>query len=202
MSGDSSVRLTAVHTALADPLRIRLYELLVGRAQSAKELAGQVGVRADRLYHHLNQLEHGKLIEVAEYRRLPRGKVERVYAPAAVEPTGDEPTPAHIAVLLNAALAITRADVNAATAAQEAGEQRRVALGRTVLHVNERHLNELTAAIEKLLTTARDHPDDDGVWTTVLWTTIDRQDRRAARRPARRPRSRATNRPADKEHQP
>ena len=26
---------------------------------------------------------------------------------------------------------------------------------------------------------AREHPDDDGVWTTVLWTAVDREDRTA-----------------------
>ena len=31
---------------------------------------------------------------------------------------------------------------------------------------------------ETLFAAARDHPDDDGVPTTVLWTAIDRQDRR------------------------
>jgi len=37
----------------------------------------------------------------------------------------------------------------------------------------------LRAAIEELIETAREHPDDDGVWTTVLWTAVDRQDRSA-----------------------
>jgi DNA-binding transcriptional ArsR family regulator len=172
-----------VHRALADALRIRLFELLVGRPQSAKELADQVGMRPDRLYHHLGQLEEGKLIEVAEYRRLPGGKVERVYAPATVEPAGDDASPADIALLLNAALETTRADVNAAALAQEAGEDRRISLSRTVLRLSDQHLDELRAAIEDLLAAARDRPDDDGVWTTVLWTAIDRQDRRAARQP-------------------
>ena len=71
-----------------------------------------------------------------------------------------------------------RADVNAAALAQEAGEDRRIGLGRTVVRLNERHLDELKAAIEVLFAAARDHPDDDGVPTTVLWTAIDRQDRR------------------------
>lgn len=169
-----------MHRALADPLRIRLYELLVLRPQSAKELAERVGMRADRLYHHLAQLEEGKLIEVAEYRRLPAGKVERVYATAPAEPPGEDATPADLALLLNAALETTRADVNAATLAQEAGEDRRVGLGRTGVHLNAQHLDELKARIEGLLLAAQDHPDDDGVWTTVLWTAIDREDRRAA----------------------
>lgn len=172
--------LTSVHRALADPLRIRLYELLVLRPQSAKELAERVGMRADRLYHHLAQLEEGKLIEVAEYRRLPRGKVERVYAPAPAEPAGEDATPADVALMLNAALEITRADVNMAAQAQEAGEDRRVGLGRTGVHLNAQHLDELKARIEELLLAAQDHPDDDGVWTTVLWTAVDREDRRRA----------------------
>ncbi len=187
MADQPSPRLRAVHRALADPLRIRLFELLAARPRSAKELAGLVGMRPDRLYHHLTQLEEAKLIEIAEYRRLPGGKVERVYAPADVEPAGDDTTPADVALLLNAALETTRADVNAAALAQEAGEDRRIGLGRTVVRLNEQHLDQLRAAFERLLATAHDHPDDDGVPTTILWTAIDREDRRA-QRPAGAPR--------------
>jgi DNA-binding transcriptional ArsR family regulator len=169
-----------VHRALADPLRIRLYELLAARPQSARELAERVGMRPDRLYHHLAQLEEGKLIEIAEYRPLAGGKVERVYAPTAVEPLRDDASPADVALLLNAALETTRADVNAAAAAKEAGQDRFIALSRTGVRLNARHLDELRAAIEDLLLRAREHPDEDGVWTTVVWTAIDREDRRAA----------------------
>ncbi len=185
MSTNGSPRLTAVHRALADPLRIRLYELLVLRHQSAKELADRLEMRPDRLYHHLDQLEQGGLIEIADYRRLPRGKVERVYGPTLVEPPDDDATPADVALLLGAALETTRADVNAATLAQEAGEDRRISLSRTVVRLNEQHLADLNGVIEHLLATAREHPDDDGAWTTVLWTTIDRQDHRAAQEPRR-----------------
>lgn len=187
MSNSPSPRLRAVHRALADPLRIRLFELLAGRPQSAKELAKHVGMRPDRLYHHLAQMEEAKLIEIAEYRRLAGGKVERVYAPTPDEPPGDWATPADIALLLNAALETTRADVNAAALAQEAGEDRRIGLGRTVLRLNEAHLAQLRVAIEDLLLAARDHPDADGVLTTVLWTAIDREDRRPASPAAAQP---------------
>ena len=47
----------------------------------------------DRLYHHLARLEEVGLITIAEYRPLPGGKVERVYAAAEVEPPGDEASP-------------------------------------------------------------------------------------------------------------
>ena len=168
----------AVHRALADPLRIRLFELLAVRPRSAKELAGRVGMRPDRLYHHLAQLEQAKLIEIAEYRPLAGGKVERVYAPTAVEPLVDEASPADVALMLNAALETTRADINAATLAKQAGEERLVSLSRTGVRLNAPHLAELRAAIEDLLLRAREHPDEDGVWTTVLWTAVDREDRR------------------------
>lgn len=170
-------RLRSTHRALADPLRIHLLELLWERSCSAKELAAAVGMPADRLYHHLAQLEEGGLIEIAEYRRLPGGKVERLYAPTAVEPPGDDASPSEIAHFLNAVLEATRADVNAASFAKEAGEDRRIGLGRTVLRLNETHLDDLRGRIEELLIAARDNPDHDGVWTTVLWTMIDRQDR-------------------------
>src|ERR1700722_2734600 len=177
-------RLQAVHRALADPLRIRLFELLVLRPQSAKELAVRVGLRPDRLYHHLAQLEEGKLIEIAEYRPLAGGKVERVYAPAAVEPLVDDASPADVARLLGAALETTRADINAATLAKEAGEERLISLSRTGVRLSAPHLADLRAAIEDLLRQAREHPDDDGVWTTVLWTAVDREDRRERRQRA------------------
>ena len=177
MTDHPSPRLRAVHRALADPLRIRLFELLVARARSAKELAGLVGLRPDRLYHHLAQLEEGGLIEVSEYRRLPGGKVERVYAPTAAEPPGDDASPAEVASLLNAVLETTRADINAAALAQEAGRRRRIGAGRTVLRLNEQHLAELKEQIEGLLRSAQEHPDEDGVWTTVQWATADREDR-------------------------
>lgn len=180
MTEDHLPRLRAIHRALADPLRIRLFELLSVQPQSARELAGRVGMRPERLYHHLAQLETAKLIQIAEYRPLARGKVERVYAPAAAEPPEEDASPAEVALVLNAALETTRADINMATAAKEAGEDRQITLTRTGVRLNRRHLAELTAAIGELLRAAQDHPDDEGVWTTVLWTAIDRQDRHTA----------------------
>ena len=76
-----------VHRALADPLRLRLVEWLMERPRSARELADCAGLPADRLYYHLGQLEQAGLIEVAKYRRLARGKAERVYAAAKRPPS-------------------------------------------------------------------------------------------------------------------
>src|SRR5215472_12064875 len=107
MTKQQHPRLKSVHRALADPMRLRILESLWGRPQSAKELASWAGLPPDRLYYHLAQLEQAELIEIAEYRRLPGGKVERVYRPTPVEPPGDEATPRELADFLGAALEAT-----------------------------------------------------------------------------------------------
>jgi DNA-binding transcriptional ArsR family regulator len=172
-------RLRAVHRALADPLRIRLVELLAVRPRSARELAELIGRQPNRLYHHLAQLELGGLIEVSEYRRVPGGKVERVYAPAAAEPPGDAASPAEQAQFLSAVLEVTRADITAAAQAGEAGEHRNVDLVRSVVRVSEGRLAHMKARIEQFVRAAEEQPDDTSVWTTILWVAVDRESRPA-----------------------
>ena len=177
MNDHPAVRLRDVHRALADPLRIQLLELLSARPRSAGELAGLIGRQPNRLYHHLALLEEGGLIEVTEYRRVRGGKVERVYAAAAAEPPGDAATPAETAQFLSAMLEATRADITAASHAQEAGEHRDISLIRSVVRVSEQHLAALKASIEDFIRNAQEHPDPDGAWTTVLWAAADREAR-------------------------
>lgn len=170
-------RWRSLHRALADPLRIRLLELLAGQPRSAKELADLVELPADRLYHHLAQLEDGGLIKVAEYRKLQRGKVERIYAPAVIEPPREEASAVELAQFLSAMLEATRADISSAAIGREAGERREIELMRSVVRLNEQHLAELRTRLAELIVQASDHPDDDGTFTTVLWTVVDRQHR-------------------------
>src|SRR5712691_7855085 len=106
-------RLRSVHRVLADPMRLRLLESLWGRPQSAKELAAWAGLPSDRLYYHLAQLEQAGLIEIAEYRRLPGGKVERVYRPTPIEPPDDEATPLEFAEFLGGRLVVTQTNITA-----------------------------------------------------------------------------------------
>ena len=177
MADHPSPRLRAVHRALADPLRIQLYELLSARPRSARELAGPTGKPPNRLYHHLALLEKGGLIEVAEYRQVPGGKVERVYAPTASEPPSDAATPAERAEFLAAVLEATRADITAASQAQEAGENRHISLVRSVVRVSEERVAGLRTAVEEFLRDAQDQPDPGGAWTTIVWVAVDREQR-------------------------
>ena len=158
-------------------MRIRLLECLWGRPKSAKELAEWVGVAPDRLYYHLAHLEEARLIEISQYRRLPGGKVERVYRPTPVEPPGNKATGLQFAEFLGVMLEATRADITAASLAKEAGERREIALQRTTVRLLEAELVTLREHLLSLVRQAQDKPDDEGVWTRVVVTLVDLQDR-------------------------
>jgi len=177
MTKHHSPGLRSVHRALADPMRIRLLECLWGRPQSAKELAAWAGMAPDRLYYHLAQLEQAGLIEIAEYRRLPGGKVERVYRPTPMEPPGDEATPLEYAEFLGAMLEATRADITAASVAREAGQQREITLTRATVRLSEADFVTLREHLFALVRQAKEKSDDEGVWTRVVVTLVDLQDR-------------------------
>jgi DNA-binding transcriptional ArsR family regulator len=164
-----------MHKALADPLRIRLWEWLAETPQSARQLAECAGLPADRLYYHLGQLEQAGLIEVSSYRRLARGKVERVYAPAETEPPGDA-TPEEAAAFLGAVLAATAMDITTAYQARQAGRRREVDLHRGTLQLTDRALAELRGHIEQLAARFAD-PGEDGTRARVVLALVDVQDR-------------------------
>jgi DNA-binding transcriptional ArsR family regulator len=165
-----------VHKALADPLRIRLLGWLFEAPRSARQLADCAGLPADRLYYHLGQLEQAGLIEVAEYRPLARGKVERVYAPAETEPPGDDADPEETAAFLGSVLEATAMDITAAYQAKRAGRRREVDLHRGALRLTDQALAELRGHIEQLAARFAD-PGTDGTLTGVVLALVDLQDR-------------------------
>ena len=178
LSGTGAPRKTwhEVHRALADPLRIRLLEWLAEEPQSARQLAGCAGMPADRLYYHLGQLEKAGLIEVASYRRLARGKAERVYARAETEPPGDDASPEQTAAFLGSVLEATAMDITAAYQARQSGCRREVDLHRGSLRLTDQALAELRGHIEQLAARFAD-PGADGTWTRVVLALVDVQDR-------------------------
>ncbi|WP_433894132.1 ArsR/SmtB family transcription factor [Streptomyces sp. CA-111067] len=175
-SGAPPRRWHGVHKALADPLRVQLLEALWETPRSASELADRTGLPADRLYYHLGQLERAGLIEIAEYRPLARGKVERVYAPAVTEPPGDAASPEEMAEFLGSMLDATRADIGAAYRARQAGGRREVDLLRGAVRLTDEGLAELRGQIEQLAARFGDR-DAPGSWVRVVVALVDLQDR-------------------------
>nr|WSX74884.1 winged helix-turn-helix domain-containing protein [Streptomyces sp. NBC_00899] len=177
-SGAPHRRWYGVHKALADPLRLRLLEALWDVPQSARELADRADLPADRLYYHLGRLEQAGLIEIAEYRPLAGGKVERVYAPAVTEPPADAASPEEMAEFLGSMLDATRADINAAYRSRQAGGRREVDLHRGALRLTDEALAELREHIALLADRFGDR-DTPGTWTRVVVALVDLQDRPA-----------------------
>jgi DNA-binding transcriptional ArsR family regulator len=165
-----------VHKALADPLRIRLVDWLRERPRSARELADCAGLPADRLYYHLGQLEQAGLIEVAEYRRLARGKAERVYAPAEAEPPGDDASPQETAAFLGSVLEATAMDITAVYQAKEAGHHREVVVTRAAVRLTDEALAELRGYLTQIAAQGAE-PDAEGTWTRLVLVLADLQDR-------------------------
>jgi DNA-binding transcriptional ArsR family regulator len=165
-----------IHKALADPLRIRLLEWVSQTPRSARELADCVGLPADRLYYHLGQLERARLIEVAEYRPLARGKVERVYARVSEEPPGDTASPEETAAFLGSMLEATTMDISAAFQAKQEGRRREVHVLRCALRLTDEALAELRGHIDQLSARYAD-PDSIGTWTRFVVALADLQDR-------------------------
>jgi DNA-binding transcriptional ArsR family regulator len=165
-----------MHRALADPLRIRLLEALWELPRSARDLAHCVGLPADRLYYHLAQLEQAGLIEIKEHRPLPRGKVERVYAPTVAEPPAEAASPEEMVAFLGSMLDATRADIGAAYQAREAGQRREVNLLRGAVRLIDAELEQLNTQLEELAARFGDR-EAEGTWTRVLVTLVDLEDR-------------------------
>ena len=167
-----------IHKALADPLRIQLVEWLRERPRSARELAGCAGLPADRLYYHLGQLEQAGLIEVAEYRRLARGKAERVYAAPETEPPGDDASPQETAAFLGSVLEATAMDITAAFQAKQEGRRREVDVTRAALRLTDEALAELRGHIAQVAAGFTDpEPEAEGTWMRVVLVLADLQDR-------------------------
>jgi DNA-binding transcriptional ArsR family regulator len=72
--------------ALAEPLRLRLMNLLATHPRTVKELATIVGVPQTRLYYHVKILERHGLIGVTS-RRMVSGIEERTYRSTASSTT-------------------------------------------------------------------------------------------------------------------
>jgi DNA-binding transcriptional ArsR family regulator len=167
-----------MHRALSDPLRIRLFEALWQEPRSAKELSAQIGLPPDRLYYHLRQLQQAGIVEVAEYRPLPGGKVERVYRRVEAEPPGDASSPEEMAAFLGSVVDVTRADITAAFMARAAGERREVMVAQGPVWLTDEGLAEFQRQLQELQSRVNS-PDQSGTQARVLLALVDLEERPA-----------------------
>jgi DNA-binding transcriptional ArsR family regulator len=100
--------------AYSDPVRLRIIEsLAANERRTAKQLADEIGVTANRLYYHLRLLEGAGLVQIAGAESTSGGS-ERVYAPSAPYGAGNElpgTDPAERVVFFSSILEATKAEL-------------------------------------------------------------------------------------------
>jgi hypothetical protein len=74
-------------------------------------------------------------------------------------------------------LEATRADITAASVAKEDGQRREIMLTRATVRLSGTNLVTLRDHILELVRQAQGQPDGEGIWTRVVVTLVDLQDR-------------------------
>lgn len=161
--------------AIADPLRLRLLELMTDDAQhpwSAKELAERLGTGQTKLYHHLALLEERGLIRVAG-TRIVSGIQEKRYQVSALSfrvdrllLSGDD-TEAALGTAIDAIFGKARTEIlssarrGAIRVEEQDPKRRRMALWASHARLSDEGLELVMRQIEKLAS-IDDHNDPDG----------------------------------------
>ena len=166
---------------LADPMRIEILEICNG-PRSVGEIAEAMDVPRTRLYHHVNMMEEKGILAIAETRQKG-AMTEKLYQAAAKsfkpgERFLEEATPRERAeAMISSLLGATKADFLKSVEQglfgfwDQAGK-RKLAFGRSLLHLTEAQLDELIADIDALMAkyAPSDDPDPDAM--PVAFVTI------------------------------
>ena len=153
---ESPVDRTSIRVALADPTRVRLFDLLSQRPRSVRELAELLDTQPDRLYYHLRRLEAAGLAGVQELRRTADGRAERVYRADRAIVADETQDPAAGVLLLGAILDATRLELERLAESVAAGGPRRLrppkaTLRRVRLALSPAEMDELQERIWELV---------------------------------------------------
>jgi DNA-binding transcriptional ArsR family regulator len=148
---------------VADPLRLKILELLRREPHTVKQLAAALSVALKKLYYHVNLLEAHGLIRVAS-TRLVSGIVEKQYqvtayrlsvdrtllAPAA--PANDEGVDAYLSLILDHAKSEIKKGVRAGQIdlAQKTMQRRGLVLGRRWVRLSPERADAFLARLKAL----------------------------------------------------
>lgn len=165
--------------AFAHPVRLRMLSLLYGRALSATQLAGELGIAHGSASYHLRQLAGAGLVELAE-ERVRRGGTERTYrlAQAAALAGFDQQDRREFAesALVEARRRLTLADLSAPSTVGDAELWLDPAAWGELVERARRLMSELSGRAQPAGT-----PGTRPVSMTVLWFALSDRDQRPDR---------------------
>jgi len=149
---------------VADPIRLRILELLVMEPRTVKRLAAMLDLPQTKLYYHINLLEERNLIRVVG-TRVVSGIIEKQYGGAARSYRVDEAllklhAPGRddtVAMMLSTVLDSVKNDVRQGLAAglldlrDDAPDDRKVTFGRVPLRLTPERAAELHRRLGDLI---------------------------------------------------
>lgn len=149
---------------IADPIRLRILELLIMEAQPVKRLAASLGLPQTKLYYHINLLEEHGLVRVVA-TRVVSGIIEKRYGAAAQSyriddallalsaPGGDETFEMMLSTLLDGVKRDLRQGLAAGVIElrDDAPPARKLTLGRAPLLLTPERAAELHLRLQDLI---------------------------------------------------
>ncbi|MBA3653714.1 MAG: winged helix-turn-helix transcriptional regulator [Actinobacteria bacterium] len=150
--------------ALADPLRLRVVDLLAVEPRTVKDLAGHLGVARNRLHYHLNVLEKHGIVRVAG----ADGPDGRRYEPTGrrFETSDVLPVPASVAAGISGVLDTAAREVNARL---RSGRRGATAVGRTHVRLSEDQRQDLVNRLQAVIDEYQDAAAATGQPATVVF---------------------------------
>jgi DNA-binding transcriptional ArsR family regulator len=148
---------------VADPLRLKILELLRSEAQTVKQLAAAMSVPLKKLYYHVNLLEEHELIRVAS-TRVVSGIIEKQYQVTAYRlsvdrsllspeaPTGDDGLDVFLSVVLDHAKSEIKKSVRAGMIdlSQKTAQRRGLVLGRRWIRMSPERADAFLMRLKEL----------------------------------------------------
>ncbi len=150
---------------LADPLRVRILEVLCRREATTKQVADHLGEKPTKLYHHVEALERVGLIRRTR-TRPNRGTLEKYFravalsfradsglfgSPAAAASEGlrdDAPLPEIVSLVFDS----TREELERLVASEDVGELPEIGvLGFCEIHASQGRIDGIRERLERLL---------------------------------------------------
>lgn len=153
---------------LADPLRVRMLELLCRDEMTTKQVADSLGEKPTKLYHHVEALERAGLVRLTRTRQN-RGTLEKYYRAVALgftveaglfEPESGAAAESPLPEMVASVLERTRGELTALMSSDAAGEIESSALITFCeIQASEQKLEKFRARLEEVV---REMGEEDG----------------------------------------
>lgn len=177
--------------ALADPLRLRILETLCSEgAMTTKQVAGLLGEKVTRLYHHVDILERVGIIRLVRTKQN-RGTLEKYYEAVAKTfavdknlfglATGDDVASGELGTVFTTALQTTMKEIRESLRRRRDVDIEDLVLARVLVQATPEEIASMQKKLRKILKDAADAQPKEGAvkyGLTLAFYPIESADRK------------------------